>query len=113
MIHLKNTMMARKLRKSMIRSAIPLLQVGLRGKFRRSSYMQYFESLKEFPYKFENTRNIIPQIKKMDYSESYTLIELNDMLDDSKYNLRDGFTIAYQSFLNMIKDQDSSGLGMI
>lgn len=75
--------------------------------------MKHFKILKNFPYIFENNRTVVPPIKEMAINEEVVLSSLNDLLDDSNISLRDGFSFAYQTLLEMIKDHDFKGLGQI
>lgn len=92
---------------------IPLLQLTLRHKFRRSSYMEKFAVLKNFPYIFGNKRTVVPPVDDLTSSDEQMIISLNHMLDDERYKLREGFTFAYHALLAMIKDHDSRALGGI
>lgn len=81
---------------------LPLLRITMRHKF---------NLLKDFPYKFNNKKTLVSTIDEFDRTDMSIMASLNNMLEDERYQLREGFTFAYVALLNMIKDHDSRSLG--
>ncbi|CAI2377901.1 unnamed protein product [Moneuplotes crassus] len=90
-----------------------LLKYSLRNTFGMSNYLQYFNSLQDFPYVFNNKKTVIPPIKELDVHEFHTLQQLNDMLDEPQHCFREGFSLAYTTLLKMIRDHDLTGIGQV
>ncbi len=54
-----------------------------------------------FPYKFRNTREYAYTAKD---TNAESLDTVNQMLDVKEYNLREGFSMAYYTFLQNVRD---------
>jgi hypothetical protein len=60
-----------------------------------------------FPYKFKNTKEIVYTSKE---TKAEALDTMNQLLDLKEYNLREGFSMAYYSFLQNVRDNSAQDI---
>lgn len=61
-----------------------------------------------FPYKFRNTREFVYTSRE---TKAESLDTVNQMLDVKEYNLREGFSMAYYTFLQNVRDNSIKDIG--
>ena len=66
------------------------------------------ETLKNFPYKFGNTKELIFTRKD---TKAESIDTMNELLNLEKFKLKEGFAMAYLSLLKGIKEDNLTDIG--